>query len=98
MADAGAGLTSHQRPSGSMEREGGSMALFERLALLPFIAVSLSAQGSPQLKPGPTLRSSLLEQLRTTHDRKDWFVPANLAVEGLTAKQASWTDGSGNHS
>ena len=40
----------------------------------------------------------LLEQLKTTHNDKDWFVPANVAVEGLTAEQASWTDKSGNHS
>ena len=45
-----------------------------------------------------TLKSILLEQLKTTHDVKDWFVPANVAVEGLTAEQASWKDASGNHS
>jgi len=49
-------------------------------------------------KPAPTLKSILLEQLRTTHSDKDWFVPANIAVAGLTAEQASWTDGKGNHS
>lgn len=46
----------------------------------------------------PTLRSILLEQLRTTHNVKDWFVPASQAVQGLTAEQASWSDGMGNHS
>ncbi|MBS1507693.1 MAG: DinB family protein [Bacteroidetes bacterium] len=45
-----------------------------------------------------TLKSVLLRQLKTTHNEKDWFVPANIAVEGLTPKQAMWTDGSGNHS
>lgn len=45
-----------------------------------------------------TLRSILLEELHAAHDRKDWYVPANLAVEGLTAEQAAWRDGSGNHS
>jgi ketosteroid isomerase-like protein/uncharacterized damage-inducible protein DinB len=49
-------------------------------------------------KPLATLKSVLLRQLKTTHTQKDWFVPANIAVEGLTAKQAMWTDGSGNHS
>jgi hypothetical protein len=49
-------------------------------------------------KPEATLKSVLLRQLKTTHTTKDWFVPANIAVEGLTAKQAMWTDGSGNHS
>ena len=51
-----------------------------------------------QPKEAPTLKSILLEQLHTTHDNKDWFVPANIAVQGLDAKQASWTDGKGNHS
>lgn len=45
-----------------------------------------------------TLRSILLEQLRTTHNVKDWFVPIDVAVEGLTAEQASWKQGTGNHS
>ena len=45
-----------------------------------------------------TLRSILLEQLHTTHDQKDWFVPIDVAVDGLTAEQATWKDGSGNHS
>jgi uncharacterized damage-inducible protein DinB len=49
-------------------------------------------------QPAPTLKSILLEQLRSTHNKAEWFVPANTAVEGLTAEQASWTDGKGNHS
>src|ERR1700747_3864966 len=63
--------------------------------LLLSLPLSLYAQES---KPTPTLKSVLLEQLRTTHNVKDWFVPANIAVKGLTAEQASWTDGKGNHS
>ncbi len=39
-----------------------------------------------------------MEQLHTTHDKTDWFVPIDVAVEGLTPEQAKWTDGSGNHS
>ena len=46
----------------------------------------------------PTLKSILLEQLKTTHNVKDWFVPPSLAVEGLAAEQANWKDSSGNHS
>jgi uncharacterized damage-inducible protein DinB len=50
-------------------------------------------------KPPTTLRGVLLELLRTTHTEEDWFVPANIAVEGLTADQAKWTPpGNGNHS
>jgi DinB superfamily len=33
----------------------------------------------------------LLQQLKNTHTNKDWFVPANIALEGLTAEQAMWT-------
>ena len=58
------------------------------------LGLILSFAGQAQV----TLRAILLEQLHTTHDRKDWFVPSKVAVEGLTPKQASWTDGSGNHS
>ena len=45
-----------------------------------------------------TLKAVLLEQLRSTHNKAEWFVPANTAVAGLTPAQASWTDKSGNHS
>ncbi len=45
-----------------------------------------------------TLKSVLLDQLKTTHDTQNWFVPVNNALEGVTAEQAVWTDGSGNHS
>ncbi len=51
-----------------------------------------------QTAPAPTLRSVLVEQLKTTHNKKDWFVPVNIALEGLTPEQAMWKDGSGNHS
>ena len=37
-----------------------------------------------QTQKVPTLKSILLEQLRTTHNQKDWFVPVNVALEGLT--------------
>jgi uncharacterized damage-inducible protein DinB len=68
--------------------------------LVVFFALSLSfslCAGAQDQTP-PTLKSILLEQLRTTHNVKDWFVPASLAVEGLTPEQASWKDKSGNHS
>ena len=45
-----------------------------------------------------TLREVLLSELRSTHTNAEWFVPANTAVKGLTAEQANWTDGKGNHS
>jgi len=51
-----------------------------------------------QEKKPVTLRELLLAELRSTHNNADWFVPGNTAVKGLTAEQASWTDGKGNHS
>jgi len=65
--------------------------------LLLFLPALASAQDKQDQKP-TTLRGILLEQLKTTHNNKDWFVPANIAVQGLTADQANWTDGKGNHS
>src|SRR5438270_13527505 len=65
------------------------------LLSMPF---SVLAQENQPKKAPATLKSILLEQLRSTHNQKEWFVPANTAVEGLTAEQAKWTDGSGNHS
>ena len=62
------------------------------------ILVITTCTAYAQDKKTPTLKSILLEQLRTTHNVKDWFVPVNIALEGLTPEQAKWTDGSGNHS
>ncbi|MBS1745750.1 MAG: DinB family protein [Bacteroidetes bacterium] len=45
-----------------------------------------------------TLRSILLEQLQTTHNVKDWFVPPSIAIAGLTPEQANWKDETENHS
>ena len=67
------------------------------LALI-LLCLPLIAQDQKKDQKPPTLRSILLEQLKTTHNDKDWFVPANVAVAGLTAEQANWTDGKGNHS
>ena len=67
------------------------------MLLLFFLAVPM-VLAAEDAKPAPTLKSILLEQLRSTHNKAEWFVPANTAVEGLTAEQANWTDGKGNHS
>jgi len=67
------------------------------VVVLVVLSLSFSAFAQDQKTPA-TLRSTLLDQLRTTHNQKDWFVDANTAVAGLTPEQASWTDGHGNHS
>ncbi len=64
--------------------------------VLIFLAIASISQA--QTDSVPSLRSILLEQLKTTHDVKDWFVPPTIAVAGLTADQANWKDSSENHS
>jgi uncharacterized damage-inducible protein DinB len=68
-----------------------------RLAVVA-VLLSLSSPAFPQEQKPMTLKAVLLEQLRSTHNKAEWFVPANTAVAGLTPAQASWTDKSGNHS
>jgi uncharacterized damage-inducible protein DinB len=67
-------------------------------AAVAFLILLLALPLCGQTSKPVTLRSILLEQLRTTHDQKDWFVTIDGAVEGLTAEQAGWKDSSGNHS
>lgn len=69
----------------------------KRVLVFAVLAISLVAQAQEKKAP-VTLRSILLEQLRTTHNSKDWFVDVNTAVAGLTPEQASWKQGVGNHS
>lgn len=62
------------------------------------LSVVVAYGQAPAKKPPQDLRGILLEQLRTTHNEKDWFVPVSVALEGVTAEQAMWKDKSGNHS
>ena len=68
----------------------------KRMPIFLFLLLAIPVHA--QDKKPTTLREVLLAELKTTHDNEDWFVPANVAVKGLTAEQASWTDGKGNHS
>jgi|SRR5580698_2259426 uncharacterized damage-inducible protein DinB len=70
-------------------------ALLLILALTPGVNFRAGAQAK---QPPTTLRGVLLEQLHTTHDQEDWFVPISIAVDGLTAEQAKWTPPGGGHS
>jgi uncharacterized damage-inducible protein DinB len=65
------------------------------LGLLLVFTLNASAQ---QEKSVPTLRSVLLDQLRSTHTKSDWFVCGDVALANLTPDQANWSDGKGNHS
>lgn len=43
-------------------------------------------------------KNMLDEHLKESHSKNNWFVSTNSALKNLTAEQAMWTDGTGNHS
>ncbi len=67
--------------------------------LLATLALTLCLPCSAQNQQAPaTLRSTLLHELQTTHNKADWFAPLGAALDGLTAEQARWQPPAGNHS
>ena len=70
--------------------------MIKRAPILLLLLLTLPGYG--QGKKPTDLREVLLGELRSTHTSEEWFVPANIAVKGLTPEQANWTDGKGNHS
>jgi hypothetical protein len=62
----------------------------KKLVLLLLLAVPVLAFPQDNKKAPTDLRGVLMEQLRTTHNAEDWFVPVSIAVDGLTAEQAQW--------
>ena len=73
------------------------MVIVMVVAAVAIVSMVLRAQNNDQ-KPAPTLKSVLLQQLKDTHTNSDWFVCADVALAGVTAEQANWKDGKGNHS
>ena len=69
----------------------------KRLPMFALLLLVVPAYAQDK-KPPTNLRDVLLAELKSTHTNAEWFVPANTAIKGLTAEQASWTDGKGNHS
>ena len=45
-----------------------------------------------------SLKQVLLNQLKTTHNKEEWFAPLNIAIEGLSADQANWKEKGADHS
>ena len=52
--------------------------------VLACLVMAASAVACAQQSKPMTLKEVLLEQLRSTHNKAEWFVPANTAVAGLT--------------
>jgi hypothetical protein len=46
----------------------------------------------------PTLKQVMLNQLKSTHNKEEWFVPINIAIEGLSPEQANWKEKGADHS
>ncbi len=67
------------------------------LAVVVAVSFLLPSLAQDQQHPA-TLRSILLHELYTTHNQADWFVPIDVAVDGLTAEQANWQPQGGGHS
>jgi hypothetical protein len=61
-----------------------------------FVSTGVLAAAQQPAAPSP-LKSVLLQELRETHNQKNWFVSEKEAVAGLTPEQAAWSDGK-NHS
>jgi uncharacterized damage-inducible protein DinB len=69
------------------------MRLFTILTLVAVVAGNVVGGRAQAPTPGAspaTLRSQLLAELHSTHDKAEWFTPIKAAVAGLTAEQASW--------
>jgi uncharacterized damage-inducible protein DinB len=71
-------------------------AAVRRIAAFLFLLIVSPAFG--QEKAPDTLKGVLLAQLRSTHNKKEWFVPVSVALDGVSVEQAKWSDGKGNHS
>jgi uncharacterized damage-inducible protein DinB len=69
------------------------------LLCLLLLSLPLATRSQTPDQKGPKdLRGILLELLRTTHNKQDWFVPGNTAIANLTADQARWMPGKDGHS
>ena len=66
--------------------------LFSFIILLS--ATTLKSQTPEKL----TLKKVLLAQLKTTHNKEEWFAPLNVAIDGITAEQANWKEKGADHS
>lgn len=81
-------------------------AMFLSAMVLVNMPVRVAYGQAPAKEVHATLRSVLLSQLRSTHNKAEWFVPVDAAVAGLTAEQAKWiptnaagkVDANANHS
>ncbi|HVZ17170.1 MAG TPA: DinB family protein [Terriglobales bacterium] len=60
--------------------------------IIAVLGISVVAVAQEPKSPA-TLKSILLQELRETHNEKNWFVSEKEAAGGLTGEQAAATDG-----
>ncbi len=63
-----------------------------KLLMLVLLGTSVVAVAQDAKSPA-TLKSTLLQELRETHNQKNWFVSEKEAAGGLTGEQAAASDG-----
>jgi hypothetical protein len=68
------------------------------LILAAILGACASKSDSPDVKAVADVKAIVLDQLKNSHNNKNWYAPMNAAVEGLTAEQANWKDSTANHS
>jgi len=60
-----------------------------------FIMIAMSSQS--QKTDSLSLKQVLLNQLKTTHNKEEWFAPLNVALDGVTYEQAIWKEKGADH-
>lgn len=70
------------------------MKSFLSFALIFTIFSTAHAQKDTTL----TLKKVILNQLKTTHNKEDWFAPLNVALDGVSFEQANWKEKGADHS
>jgi hypothetical protein len=74
------------------------MKICATIILAVLFSACASKTDSTDSKAAPDVKSIVLDQLKSSHNKKNWYAPMNSAVEGLTAEQANWKDSTANHS
>jgi uncharacterized damage-inducible protein DinB len=62
------------------------------------LLIAITKTSTSQSNTPLTLKQILLNQLKTTHNKEDWFAPLNIAIEGITPEQANWKVKGKDHS
>jgi uncharacterized damage-inducible protein DinB len=75
---------------GMIRQQNLKIAVFSAVLVSAMMLTPMARGQGKAAEAPPTLRSVLLSQLQSTHNKAEWFVPVNAAVAGLTAEQAKW--------